>query len=319
MSTTPTTPERGGVSYTVVGGARQDRILAAPYRASLLLLNRGARFDREQALREAEALDIGEVISVEHASVEVDSLSRDHPGVRFLLAPEGPSVGELIDIGIAEARSRLVLVLWSDMRLESPEALPAELEAAERCGAVCVTPELSGADGSIIPSAASPRLQGARLTVGRAVPSGERIRTLYPFDYCGIFRKDRFQSLGGFDSRITSPYWQRLQFGLLAHLWGESLVLRRGLRASYRAAMAPEDTTPDPAYRRFYLRAVAVRLGEEGAYLPMARFLPFVFRSGAPLGTALSEFREARRWVAEHRKQFRLDLKGLIGSWDTPA
>jgi hypothetical protein len=319
MSTTPTTPERSGISYTVVGGARQDRILAAPYRASLLLLNRGARFDREEALREAEALDVGEIISVEHASVEVDSLSRDHPDVRFLLAPEGPSVGELIDIGVAEARSRLVLVLWSDMRLESRSTLEQELEAAERSGAACVTPELVGPEGGIIPSAASPRLQGARLTVSRAVPSGEQSSTLYPFDYCGIYRKDRFQSLGGFDRRVGSPYWQKLQFGLLAHLWGESVVLRRGLRASYRAEMALEDTTPDPAYRRFYLRAVAVRLGDGGAYLPMARFLPFVLRCGAPLGTALAEFREARRWVGEHRRQFRYDLKGLIESWDTPA
>ena len=315
MSTTPTTPERPALSYTVVGGARPDRILSAPFRATLLLLNRGPRFDRGDALREAESLDVGEVISVERTSTEVDNLSREHPSVRFLLVQDVPTVGELIDIGVTESRSRLVVVLWSDMRLESPASLARELEAAERSGAVCVAPELVGLDGGTVPSASSPAFAGGRFGVGHAVASGEQSPTLYPFDYCGIYRKDRFLGIGGFDPRISSPYWQKLQFGLQAFLWGESLLVRRELRIAYRSEMIPEDTTPDPAYRRFYLRTVAVRLQREGAYLPVSRFLPFVLRSGAPLGTALSEFRDARRWVGEHRRQFRHDLGGLLELW----
>lgn len=319
MSTTPTTPERPAFSYTVVGGARPDRILNAPFRATLLLLNRGPRFDRGAALRDAESLDIGEVISVERPSIDVDNLSREHPNVRFLLVQDVPSIGELIDIGVSESRSRLVVVLWSDMRIESPAALARGLEAAERSGAVCVAPELVGPDGGTVPSVSSPAFTAGRLAVGHAVAAADQSPTLYPFDYCGIYRKDRFLSIGGFDAGVASPHWQKLQFGLLAHLWGESILVRRELRMAYRSEMTPEDTTPDPAYRRFYLRTVAVRLQREGAYLPVSRFLPFVFRSGARLGTALAEFRDARRWVGAHRQQFRHDLRGLLELWGTLA
>jgi hypothetical protein len=315
MSTTPTTPDPRALSYTVVGGARPDRILTAPFRASLLLLNRGARFDRDQALREAEALDVEEILSVERGSVEVDALSREHPSVRFLLVHEARSFGELIDIGVTEARSRLVLVAWSDMRLESPGALAHTLEAADASPVMCTTPELFGPEGGAIPCVASPALHGSRLAVSHAAPAAAQAPALYPFDYCGIYRKDLFQRLGGFDVGVTSPYWQKLELGLLAHLWGESIVTRRGFRVAYRGELAAEDTTPDPAYRRFYLRTAAIRLSGDGAYIPLSRFAPFVFRSGAGLGTALAEFREARAWVAEHRHQFRSELKGLVEAW----
>jgi hypothetical protein len=318
MSTTPTTPEGALLSYTVVGGARQDRILASPHRASLLLLNRGPRFERDEALAEAEALAVGEVISVERASIEVDTLSREHPDVRFLLVPDFSSVGELIDIGVAEARGRHVVVLWSDMRLESPAAFARELDAAEASGAACVAPELLGPDGAAVPCVSSPALAGSKLTVKRAAAGEADSPTLYPFDYCGVYRKDRFLALGGFDVGVSSPYWQKLHFGLLAHLWGETIVVRRGFRLAYRGEMAPEDTTPDAAYRRFYLRTAAVRLRAERAYLPVSRFLPFAFRSGATVGTALAEFREARRWVGEHGRQYRHDLGGLVELWGRP-
>ena len=319
MSTTPSMPERTGLSYAVVGGARLDRIQSAPLRASLLLLNRGPRFARPEALREAEALDVGEVISVERSSVEVDTLSREHPEVKFLLPHEAASVGELINIGVAEARGRLVIVLWSDMRVDSPAALAGRLDAAESSGALCVAPVLSGPDGSVLPVLALPRLLGGRLSVLRSPAVAEQTSTLYPIDYCGIYRKDRFLGIGGFEGPVSSAYWQKLEFGLRCHLWGESLVVRRDLRLAYCSDLAPEDTTPDPAYRRFYLRTVAVRVRNDGGYLPIARFLPYFLRAGTGLASALAEFGEARRWVDSRRKLFRRDLRGLVERWGKEA
>ena len=319
MSTTPTTPERAALSYAVVGGSRPDRIQRAPLRASLLLLNRGPRFSRPEALREAEGLEVGEIISVERSSVEVDSLSREHPDVKFLLPRESATVGELINIGIAEARSRLVLVLWSDMRVESPQILGSRLDAAENEGSLCIAPELCGPDGSPLPVVASPRLQAGRLGVARSPALPEEASTLYPFDYCGIYRKDRFLGIGGYEGLLGSAYWQKLEFGLRCHLWGESLVVRRDLRLSYSTDIAPEDTTPDPSYRRFYLRTVAVRVRREGGYLPLGRFLPYYLRAGTGLAAAAAEFREARRWVDSRRKLFRRDLRALVEQWGRRA
>jgi hypothetical protein len=298
-----------------VGGPRHDRINPAPHRLAVVILARGPRFERGRALHEAVALDAGEVITVERASVDVDALTREHPEVRFLLVRDEPGAGELINIAMAEAHGRHVLVLWSDMHVESASALARTVDEAERVDRLCLAPVLSGTDGGVVPSRSSPALQGSRFSVMHAAPARPQCATLYPFDYCGVYRKGLFSALGGYDRDIPSPYWQKLDLGLRAHLFGQGLCVHHELEVSYRGDIVPEDTTPDPSYRRFYLRNVAVRCGVEGAYLPVSRLFPFLLRAGTAPANAVAEFRAARRWVRAHRQSYRSDVRELVALW----
>ena len=88
MSTTRTTSDADArIPYTVIGGARWDRVRRYPFPLTLLLLSRGDRLFRAELLKDLEARGIGEVLWVEgheHSS-DVESMARDFPGVRFLL------------------------------------------------------------------------------------------------------------------------------------------------------------------------------------------------------------------------------------------
>ena len=324
MSITPTTPEptAGGAGrgrelvYTVVGGPRPDRLLAAPHLLAVLVLNRGPRHARPDSLGEALELGAGEVITVDRSTADVDTLTREHPEVRFLLVREALTTGELINIGVTEARSRHVLVVWSDMRVDPP-GLARVLSSIEDREATCVAPALLGPDGGPLPVWSAPTLRGSRFSVLHSRPVRAVGPTLYPFDYVGLYRKDRFLALGGFAPDIGTPYWQKLDLGLRTHLFGGTLQLDRELRMAYRSEIPPEDTTPDPAYRRFYLRSVAVRRRGGDAYRPRAALLPFLLRSGTGLLAAAAEFRECRRWVRTRRRSYRRELAELVELWGT--
>ena len=47
--------------------------------------------------------------------------------------------------------------------------------------------------------------------------------------------------LGGFDYTIQNPYWQNLDFGVRAHLWGEKIRIFTSFRIQYEGNPIAED------------------------------------------------------------------------------
>jgi hypothetical protein len=342
MSTTPSIFKRPRVPYTVLGGARVDRIRKEQGALSLLVLNRGSRFDREQSLALLTEARSGDILWVEgpRISYEIEPLSRRYPDVRFLLLQEEASPGEWVNLGIEETRSRHVLVLWSDMRLhpETLRLLQAQLvEASERGSrvppgtgggprsspqerpALCLVPQLRGPGGEVLPTIQVPALVRGRLSVLPFSPVRAGMSSLLPYDYCGVFDRGRFHACGGFDTWMRNPYWQKLDFGLRCGLWGERIRLHDGLEMRYLEEPAAEDTSPDSSYKLFYLKNVAVRFNGELGVLPWSRWLTYALRSGSGLVDSLREFREIQDWVHEQRYRFQRDLAGLVNRWELPA
>ncbi len=320
MSTTPTTSSSPAeVAYTVVGGSRPDRIRREESPLTVILLNRGGKFYRTELLTELQQAGLGEVICVEGPSVpyDVEPLSRQFPGIRFLLFQRESSVGERLNLALEEARSRFAMVAWSDMRIGAlPAALVAGLEKGE---ALCVAPLLRGPKNAPVPSAIVPAwLKGRRLELIPWVPEKEGTRSIVPFDFCGIYNKLKVQLIGGFDTAIPNPYWQKLDFGFRCFLWGESILCAPSLQMYYLSDIPSEDSTPDQGYKLFYLKNLAVRLKAGRGVLPYARYLSYMARSDTGPLYAFKEFREARRWVDRHQLRFKKDATQLIAQWNLP-
>jgi hypothetical protein len=308
MSTTPSTSEKRKVPYTVIGGPKVDRIRKPHALMSVVLLNRGGRLYRRELLEGLLAAPLGEVISVEgpKLSYDIEPLSRELPGVQFLLLQEEASPGEKVNLAMGEARSRMVLVLWADMKLFRFEGVELAAARSEQEARLCLVPELRDVRGELVPSVQVPALIRGQLKVIPWPPKHPGMRSLYPFDYCG------------FDPRITTPHWQKLDFGVRSFLWGESIQWEPSLRAEYTAEQKPEDSTPDSGYKLFYLKNMAVRFNGEIGFLPRRRLPGYARRSGSGLFDSVREFREVQHWVEQNRFRFKSDVPGLVAHWDMP-
>ena len=320
MSITRTIFKRPRVSYTVVGGPKADRIRRFTAPLAVLLLARGGRFHRQELLEELSALPFAQVLSIDgpRPTYDLEPLSRRYPEVRFLLLQEDASPGERINLGLAEARSPLVLVLWSDMLAERGAIGDGFLEQAARRDLLCTVPLLKNPQGGVLPSIQVPAWIQGRLKLLPWKPSQEGMRSLFPFDYCGLYSRRRYQQLGGYDAWMENPYWQKLDFGIRAGLWGETIAWLPHFQLGYSADAAAENSTPDSSYKLFFLKNMAVWYNGESGELPLTRFPRYSLRSASGLLHSYREFREVRQWVHENRFRFKADVPGLIGRWEMP-
>lgn len=318
MSTTPTTSENPQPSYTVVGGIKHGADPGNSLPLSILLLNRGGRPFRPDLFEELSRLGAREVISLEgpRRAYDVESLSRKYPGLRFVLFHEELTPGEQINIGIREAVGDQVFVLWNDMKLQSSTISSRLIQKIIERHELCTVPLLLDEENQEIPTLMVPAFQGKKLRVVPFDSGRGGASTLFPFDYCGLYNRNRFLSLGGFDPEISSPYWQRMDFGFRGYLWGESIVLNKSLKIWYLTPPPAETAAADESYSRFYLKNLAVKFRRDSAYLPGVVYLRYLFRSRGGMMKALREFRRVRDWVYQYRYRFSQDSKGVIELWE---
>jgi hypothetical protein len=147
-------------------------------------------------------------------------------------------------------------------------------------------------------------------------PQKEGLPSLYPFDSIGIYDRERFIRLGGFDATLKNPYWQLMDFGFRSFLWGEEIRVTQQVKLSREGEFPVADTTPDESYRRFYLKNLALVFRGDYAHLPLRRFFSYFRRSGADPFSAWEEFSQARRWIKTNRYRFRSDARMLNDLWE---
>ncbi len=282
----------------------------------MLVLGRGDRLFKGELLKDLEGRGIGEVLWVEgdQLATDVDSLAHDFPDVRFLLVKAPSTVGERVNVGIEESRAPLVLVLWSDTRLS--RFPPSSIAPFEKSGNLCWLPTARTMRDELLPSWQSPQWKKRRLAVSFRVPRKDGERVLFPFDYCGIYNKEKFAQSGGYDRAIASSYWQKLDFGFRALLWGENIFGTTGISLMYTGSPPEEDTTPDAGYKLFWLKNLAVQLRREAGVLPTVKLLDYMLHSDTGPLDAVKEFRAVRGWVRTHRFRFRRDPRQAIERWE---
>ncbi len=319
MSTTPSTFEKLPSPYTVVGGGKTDPSRRLTRRLTLLLLNRRGRFYRGEILARLRDQEV-DVLCVEGPgpSYDVEALAREFPKIRFLILREETSVGEAVNLGVEESRAPLVLVAWNDMQLPVPLVPEPVLVSLEQEPVLCSVPLLSSPAGETVPTIQVPTMIGKRLKVVPFPPEGRGMRSIFPFDYCGLYVRQSFRQCGGYDRWMSSSYWQKLDFGFRAFLWGETIRLEPRLQMTYSRESQPEDATADASYKLFYLKNLAVRFRGDSGVLPGKRVFRYLRRTDSGLFEALREFRDVQRWVHLNRYRFRTDARALIEQWEMP-
>jgi len=329
MSTIPTIFNENPPSYTAVGG--NDRLAATGL--SAVVLNRPGRYSRRGFFQELEKIGFDYVISIELSSERYDlqELSGSFPFVRFILPKTHLSLGEKINLAACELDSPLFFVLWNDLK---PVAGGTTRRMAERLAVsddseeyktspykrLCTVPVIQNSRFEPLPTLAAPVIikKNVRslLFTPNVTPNSDGQPSLYPFDGIGIYDRERFIRMGGYDGTMKSAHWQLMDFGFRSHLWGENICVSQHLKLSYDGASPSEDNTAEDSYRRFYFKNLAPVFRRDYAYLPLRSFLAFLFSSHARFFAAWEDFHESRRWVRTNSSRWRRDALTLAGCWD---
>ncbi len=311
-----TTRSISDVSYTIVGGTRVQQRGPDTRGVSALVLDRGSRTVRGDSLERLAAAGVGEVISVLGPAphYDVEQLAAKMNNARFVLLGSDISPGEQINIGVHVSMFPLVLVLWSDLDLG--RLTDRAMRRISEIDALCVVPSIRSDRGVVIPSVAAPAFHGTLFRTIPTQPGKQRAESLYPFDYIGVYSREKFTSLGGYDPKIDNPYWQRLDFGLRTYLWGERIAVVPELRVDATRPLPSDDTTPDASYARFHLKNLAVKFGGDSGKIPLRYILRFMLRSGLGPVEALRIFRGIRSWVGANRYRFTQDARRVTKLWE---
>jgi hypothetical protein len=176
---------------------------------------------------------------------------------------------------------------------------------------LCTTPLIQDARSETLPTLIAPALIPEKKIgkVIRTIPfilRKEGQLTLYPFDGIGIYDRERFIRLNGFDPYIKNFYWQLMDFGFRSSLWGEETAATQLIKLSYEGLVPEEDSTAGEDFLRFFLKNIAPVFKGDYAHIPLRRFPGYLKRRGGLL-TAWDEFSSARVWVKTNRFRFSSD------------
>lgn len=306
------------VNYTIVGGQRGDGNPRGALPLTLLVLNRGGRPFRNNYYRDLEKLGFQEIISVETQvkSYDTEQHSRKYPHIRFILIPDKVSLGSQVNIGIQESRCRFVFVLWNDMSIASGSISSRLVDRVLEEGDLVAVPLMQSSKMQTIPSLFAPAFFKRKLKVISLAPQQDGMPSLFPFDYTGIYNREKFIGLGGFDGGMSNSYWQKLDFGFRAYMWGHRILCRTALRLRYQVENESENTTPDQDYKTFYLKNLLVRFNGDSGALGWGSFYSYYLNSRTGFFTALKEFRYARSWIEAHKFRFKQDARRVTDLWE---
>ena len=298
---------------------RTERARKFPVAMTLLLLNRGGRLFKNSFFVELERLGFSEILSVEGPAVsyDVETLARKFPSIRFLVLHEATTRGEQINIGMDEANGEYVFVIWNDMKIASASMTSRLVDRVREAGTLCTVPLIQNQKLETVPSIMAPAFYNKMLKVLALQPTADGMMSLFPFDYAGIYSKERFVLTGGYDHSLQSPYWQKMDFGFRSYMWGEKIACNTSMRMTYLGEVPAEDATPDESYKYFFLKNLSIRFSGDTGTLPYSRFPEYWLKSGG-FFSALREFREARRWVEINKFRFRQDARGITELWEVP-
>jgi len=347
MNTIPTTFNEKITRYTAVGG--KERIASTGI--SAVILNRSG-LPRRSLFQEIEKTGFDNVISIESSAphYDIEELSGRFPFVRFILPEKEINLGEQINLAACEVESPLFFVMRNDMKIVAggtarrmaerlyvnyedavlpavqPAVLPAGVpvsvpnnETGEKKSGfsrLCTVPVIMNSNYEILPSLSAPMTHRKKIKTVLMEPQTDGDLSLYPFDGIGIYDRQRFIQMGGYDITLNKTHWQLMDFGFRSFLWGEEIALNLHYKVSYDNELPSEDFTAEESYRRFYLKNIAPVFRGDYAYLPFYKFLSFLNKSEDDFFSAWEEFLQSRKWVRKNKYRWRFDARGVTGMWD---
>lgn len=315
MNTIPLTFNENQINRTILGGSEKNPY--AVHKVSVVVLTREISHYKNQIFDSLMKNGFESIISVEHHTnnYSIDELSRTYPCVKFIIPHEKITTGEKINISMGEIESPYVLVLWDDIKTRVNMLSDLLINRIAEIQALCISPVLLNDLMQHILVKMRPNIKKSAFSVIPGQVLYDVTPTLYNFDSIGIYDRQKFIQMGGFDYTIRSSYWQNMDFCMRSWLWGEKIYCSPLFRLSYEDAPPVEDSTIDASYLRFYLKNLLPSFKNDYAYIPVSSFFGFAGRT-ASLFESFPLFQSARTWVEKNKYRFKTDASSLISQWD---
>ena len=314
MNTIPLTFNENQISRTILGGSENP---GEHLNISVILINKiGSQF-KTKVFDELLKCNFASIVSIEPdtGNYNIEEVSRRYPTIKFIIPHEEVTDGEMINMGMAEINSDFVFVLKDSLYIPQGIILPHLAENLTKTRCLCIVPRLVDMKKNGLPIQKSPSAKKSHFILESSAFVTDGINTVYPFDYVGIYNREKFIQLGGFDYTIKSPYWQLLDFGIRAHRFGESIRITTVLQLSYSDEHPIEDSTPGLDSLRFYLKNENPKFHVDHAFVSPLSFWRFFFGSSCGVLEARRQFIDAKNWVFVNKYKFKKDLKTLIEEW----
>lgn len=284
---------------------------------SVILLNRGNSHLRLQNLEVLTSSVFSSIISVEtdNSNYSLSDFTQKFPEVKFIIPHEKTNDGDLLNLAMGESTGKYVLVIRDSLNITPAmltESYAKKILSSDR---FCIVPRLASSNGEALPINFTPKIVKNNLRIESSLSVNDGIKTLYPFDYIGIYNREKFIQLGGFDYTIDNPYWQNLDLSFRAWLWGEQISISTVMKLNYSEDNPIEDSTPDLYQLRFFLKNMAVRYRLDHGEIPARYFWTFLFTSACGLSESVNQFAACRRWVKQNKYRFKKDALSLIANW----
>jgi hypothetical protein len=304
------------INRTVLGGT--ESASGVKMNVSVVLLNSGSSHFRIQMIENLLKCGFTSIVSLEPTpeSYNIEDFGTKFPSVRFIIPLEKVTDGDLINIGISESCGEYVLVLRDTLRIPPGILMPNLAEHLTENGSYCIVPRLVTPEKQSLPVQFIPEAVKSKLHVISSSSVSDGMATLCPFNYIGLYHRQKFMLLGGFDYTITSPYWQNLDMAFRAWLWGEKINLSTAFQLEYAEKVPQEEITADFSQLRFYLKNLVPRYHEDHGMIPFSSFFLFARSSSCGFFETRRLFADACRWVDKNKYRFKQDAVMLIENWD---
>ncbi|MDD3366927.1 MAG: hypothetical protein WCS59_03440 [Sphaerochaetaceae bacterium] len=223
------------------------------------------------------AVESGEILAQSIASLEdyepwalhvlmyedqgrIPELRKRFPDVTFIVFRQPVSFGTLANALANECYTTFFYLTRSDLRqvVFSGETAIELLHRSDKPAAV--TPIVTNRLGELIPVIQAPMLKNDIIDPISFIPQQSITATLYPFLGIGIYERALFQRLRGFDELIEGDYWQVLDFGLRAWLYGYPIFNIDAIQCTFvDRQFIIEDRSQREGIKRVHTKALGVR------------------------------------------------------------
>ena len=314
MNIIPTTFNEHAIPYTLAGAVDFE---GNSNNVGAIVMSRGGWYNFSSIVE--SLLDIGctSIISVESPkkSINLENMINEYPFVKFLLPSEKTTVGEVINIAISELKTDYAIVLWNDQSILDSKMLMQAIEEAKSLNKMCLSPVAITKTNEVLNVQMLPILQDGHFRTEAVPIIQSNTRTIYSFDFTGIYNCKKFMEFGGFDYTMTNSYWQNLDFGFRTFLWGEEIVINTHFKVKYLSTLPIEDTSHDTSYTRFYIKNLRPTVKHGKAYMKFDVFFSYMKSMNFNPFMAYNYFKVGADWVKKNQKRFIVPPYELISNW----
>ncbi|MBQ0002537.1 MAG: hypothetical protein KBT21_03275 [Treponema sp.] len=317
MNSIPTIFNERLINRTVLGGKRNPE--KSRMNVSVLLLNSGGIHLRSQNLENLQKCGFKNIISMEKnsSSYNLEDLANKFPTVKFIIPQEEVTDGDLINIGMSETDADYVFVLRDSVQISNFVLSSNIAQKLIEKNCFCYVPRMTLDKLMVVDVDYIPFVEKGVFKVTSTSTVVDGRQTLYPTAFIGLYNRQKFIQLGGYDYTIKSPYWQNLDLSLRSWLWGEKTIVTTGITLSFIESAPVEDTTSNLSQFRFYLKNLAPVFNLDHGELSKSAFFRTLRRTSCGFVETVRQFKDAREWVEKNKYRFKMDAAGLITSWGT--